>query len=37
MHKSECIQEDRMLKIRWDFEIETDSLNIARKPDLKSR
>ena len=33
MHKPECIQENEMYKILWDFEIKMDHLILARRPD----
>ena len=33
-HNSESIQENKMHKILWDFEIQTDHLILARRPDL---
>ena len=34
LHKPESVQENEMHKILWDFEIQTDQLNLARKLDL---
>ena len=34
MHKPESIQENETHKILWYFEIQTDKLNPARRPDL---
>ena len=34
MHKPESVLENEMQKILWDFEIQTDHLNLARWPDL---
>ena len=33
MHNSESILENEMHKILWDFEIQTDHLILARRPD----
>ena len=33
MHKQKSIQEKETLKIHWDFEIQTDYLIPARRPD----
>ena len=34
MHNPESILENQMHKILWDFEIQTDHLISARRPDL---
>ena len=34
MHKPESVQENRMLKILWAFEIQIDHLILARRPNL---
>ena len=34
MHKPEFIQENETHKLLWDFEMQTDHLISARKPDL---
>ena len=34
MHKPESILENEMHKFLWDFEIQTDFLILARRPDL---
>ena len=34
MHKLESIQENNMHKILWDFEVQTDHLIPARRPDV---
>ena len=33
-HKPESVLENEMHKILWDFEIQTDQLNPARRPNL---
>ena len=35
MHKPESVREKEAHKILWDFEIETDLLIPARRPDLQ--
>ena len=34
MHSPEFILENEMLKLLWDFEMQTDHLILARQPDL---
>ena len=34
MHNPESVLENEMRKVLWDFEIETDHLILARRPDL---
>ena len=34
MHKLESVQENEMHKILWDFEIQTDHLILARRPNV---
>ena len=34
IHNPEFVLENETLKILWDFEIQTDHLNSARRPDL---
>ena len=34
MHKQEFVQKNKTLKLIWDFEIETDHLMSARRPDI---
>ena len=33
-HKPESVVENEMHKVLWDFEIQTDHLSLARRPDL---
>ena len=35
MHKPESVLENEIHKILWDFEIQTDHLILARRPDLQ--
>ena len=34
MHKPECVHENEMHKLHWDFEMQTDHLILARRPDI---
>ena len=34
MHNLACVQENEMHKLLWDFDIQTDPLISARRPDL---
>ena len=34
MHKLESVQENEMWNILWDFEVQTNALIWARRPDL---
>ena len=35
MHNQESVQENETHKLSWDFEIQTDTLILARRPDLE--